>query len=234
MRECFSLRWMNLIILLHAMHNTNIVLHIAIGTFGILIGLWIMLMPKGNALHQKRGRWFLIAIGGVVLTAIIGLTFFRYMPVFAVLTIVIGYQTWSGVRAIKNKQHGPKPMDALVTLLAVVLLSVAGYTLLNTPASQIGAPSMALKIAALSGGVLLLTYDTLRWTFPRHWHATLWQYEHTYKMIASVSGLVSAVTGNVIRVGQPWSQLLPILFFSILIVVEFWKIATRPTKTNFA
>jgi uncharacterized membrane protein len=221
---------MNLIIPHPVMHITNIVLHVAIGTCGILIGLWIMLRPKGNAVHRKRGHWFLIAIGGVVVTAAVGLIFFRYMPVFAVLTIVIGYQTWSGVRAIKNKQHGPQRLDAIVTVLATLLLSVAAYTLFNAPQGQVqgqpGAPSLALKIAALSGGVLLLTYDILRWTFPRHWHATLFTYEHTYKMIASVSGLVSAVTGNVIRVGQPWSQLLPILFFTVVIAVEFWRIAT--------
>lgn len=208
------------------MHITNIVLHVVIGTFGIFIGLWMMLRPKGNRLHRKRGRWFFIAIGGVVATATIGLIFFRYMPVFAVLTIVIGYQTWSGVRAIKNKRYGPQWLDAIVTVFATLLLTVAAYTLFNAPQDQVGAPSLALKFAALCGGVLLLTYDILRWIFPRHWHATLWQYEHTYKMIASVSGLVSAVTGNVIRIGQPWSQLLPILFFTIVIAFEFWRIAS--------
>lgn len=161
------------------------------------------------------------------MTATIGLIFFRFMPVFAVLTIVIGYQTWSGVRAINNKQNGPQRLDAIVTVVATLLLCVAAYALFNAPRGQVGAPSLALKIAALSGGVLLLVYDILRWTFPRHWHATLWQYEHTYKMIASISGLVSAVTGNIIRVGQPWSQLLPIVFFTIVIAVEFLRIASQ-------
>jgi uncharacterized membrane protein len=215
-------------------HTTNIALHILIGASGILIGLVILFSVKGDAMHRQRGRWFLLAVGGVVATAVLGLSLFRYMPVFAVLTVVVGYQTFSGLRAIRNKARGPQAIDALATALATLLLAAVAYTLFVAPVGQAGAPSFALKMAAVSGGVILLTYDIARWTFPRHWHTTLWQYEHTYKMIASLSGLVSAVSGNVIRVGQPWSQLLPILFFVVVIAVEFWKIARKNRAVNFA
>jgi uncharacterized membrane protein len=215
-------------------HTTNIALHVLIGATGILIGLLVLFSTKGDAIHRQRGRWFLWAVGGVIVTAVLGLTLFRYMPVFAVLTVAVGYQTYSGLRAIRNKARGPQAVDALTTAVATVLLVVVAYTLFLAPSGQAGAPSFALKMAAVSGGVILLTYDIVRWAFPRRWHATLWQYEHTYKMIASLSGLVSAVSGNVIRVGQPWSQLLPILFFVGVIAVEFWKIARKNRAINSA
>jgi hypothetical protein len=56
---------------------------------------------------------------------------------------------------------------------------------------------------------LLLAYDAARWLFPKRWHATLWRYEHIYKILGCLFGMLSAAVGNTVRAGQPWSQLAP-------------------------
>jgi len=49
----------------------------------------------------------------------------------------------------------------------------------------------------------------VRWLFPKRRHARLWRYEHIYKILGCLFGMLSAAVGNTVRVGQPWSRLAP-------------------------
>jgi hypothetical protein len=84
------------------------------------------------------------------------------------------------------------------------------------PGMQDGqAPVVRSTLAALA---MLMAYDAARWLFPRRWHAALWRYEHIYKLLASLFGMLSAAAGNLLPAAQPWSQLLPSVLGLIAIV----------------
>jgi hypothetical protein len=68
----------------------------------------------------------------------------------------------------------------------------------------------------------LLVYDAARWLFPRRWHATLWLYEHIFKLVASLFAMLSAAIGNTVRAGQPWSQLAPSVA-GMIVIAWFWR-----------
>jgi uncharacterized membrane protein YuzA (DUF378 family) len=72
--------------------------------------------------------------------------------------------------------------------------------------------------STLAALALLLAYDAARWLFPLRWHATLWRYEHIYKILGCLFGMLSAAVGNTVRVGQPWSQLAPSVIGLVAIV----------------
>jgi hypothetical protein len=92
-------------------------------------------------------------------------------------------------------------------------------------------PSGAPVVVYSSLGALasILFYDVIRWAFPRRWYRVLWQYEHSFKLIASIFAMLSALIGNVVRVGQPWSQIAPSAI-GILVIFYFFFVLYRQDK----
>ncbi len=196
-------------------HLANILLHIGSGTVAILIGFYLLMRPKGSAEHRRWGRRFGFFTAVVVISAATGLLLFRFLPLFAVLTVLVGYQLLSGWRVIYTQAKGPALQDACWTALT------AAGALLLTPillARHQGDP--AVLWSTLGALCCILLYDSLRWLFPAWWHARLWRYEHLYKMIASIFAMLSALAGNVLRDWQPWSQLVPSVL-GILLILGF-------------
>lgn len=187
-------------------HLLNIALHIGAGIAAMGLGFLLLAAAKGTATHRRRGRLFVACTCIVCATGVIGNVFFRFIPLFAVLTVLVSYQLASGWHVIFTRAAGPNRIDALFALVA------GAWALYLIPRLLAGGTqaSAAIVIYSSMGALfLLLAYDAARWCFPRHWHAALWRYEHIYKLISALFALLSAATGNLIRVGQPWSQLLP-------------------------
>lgn len=197
-------------------HLANLAVHVAAGTLALVIGFMVLAARKGTGLHQRRGRRFCYLTLLVAVSAAIGLALFRFIPVFAALTILIPYQLVGGWRAAKTKAAGPGVIDAMLTLAAIALgVWVTGVVLAK------GQTSQAVIWASFGALFTLIAYDLLKWLFPRRWFAVVWKYEHSYKLIASLFGMVSALLGNVLRFGQPWTQLAPSAV-GFLVAVYFW------------
>ncbi len=202
-------------------HASNIALHIGAGSIAMAIGFWLLASKKGSAAHRKAGRIFAGFTLAVCATAALGNIFFRFMPLFAVLTVLVLYQLLSGWHVIYTKSAGPDRIDALMGVCAMV----AGAAL--TPLALARAESDASVIySSLVTLLLLLAYDWMRWLFPRHWHGALWRYEHIYKLLASLFAMASAAAGNLFPQAQPWSQLVPSALGIACIAWFFWREAT--------
>jgi uncharacterized membrane protein len=188
-------------------HLLNIVAHIGAGTAAIGLGLILLAGAKGTIGHRRWGRLFVALTLVVCATGAIGNLFFRFIPLFAVLTVLVTYQLLSGWHAVHTKAAGPNRIDALLALCAAAW-AIGLLPGVLSAGSQAGAVPVVVW-SSLGTLAFLLAYDAARWCFPRHWHATLWRYEHIYKLVASLFGMLSAAGGNLFPVGQPWSQLLP-------------------------
>jgi hypothetical protein len=200
-------------------HLANLAIHIGAGTVGLALGFAILAQPKGTARHRRLGRWFCLATLVVSCSAAVGSVFFRFVPLFAILSVLVPYQLVGGWRAARTRGDGPEAGDAAWTLLATVVT----LALLPSLAGPAGAVPVVVN-ASLAGLALLLAYDMLRWLFPRRWHARAWRYEHAYKMIASIFGMLSALVGNVVRAWQPWSQLLPSVAGALVILYFMYRL----------
>jgi uncharacterized membrane protein len=200
-------------------HIANLAVHVTAGTIALGIGFTMLAKAKGTPGHRRLGRIF----GGftlvVCVSAAIGTAFFRFVPIFAVLSVLVPYQLIGGWRAVYTKGRGPAWIDGCLTLLA---LAIAVWLV---PAVQ-AHPAEAPVVVRSSLGALaaILLYDGARWLFPRRWHRTLWRYEHGYKLIASIFAMLSALVGNVVRVGQPWSQIAPSAIGMLVIAWYFFRI----------
>jgi len=205
------------------LHLFNLTLHVGAGLVGIGLGLAMLLRTKGTEWHRRRGRQFVACVLVVTGTAALGSAMFRFMPMFVVLTVLTLYQVVSGWRAVRNKQAGPGAFDAAWTAAAIVATIVLLPILLSAPARGNSQPIVVL--ATLGALAFIPSYDAVRWLMPRRWFATLWIYEHVYKLVSSLAALLSAFAGNVVQWGQPWSQILPSVLGTLVIVYFFVRLA---------
>lgn len=196
-------------------HKLNIYLHIGIGSMAIVIALTQLLNHKGGNLHRRLGRLFFKCFGIVITTATLGLLVFEFRAFLAVLTITAGYSGLSGYRVLKLKGRHPKAFDNLVAMLGLV--SCFGFVLAIEHFHL--SFSKATIYATLSGLAITCLYDIAR----NYLHSTFlkrtWLNEHIVKMIGTMSGLLSAASGNVLPSFGAVSQLAPTIICSMLIVV---------------
>lgn len=200
-------------------HLTNLGIHVAAGAIALAIGFTMLAKAKGTAWHRRMGRIFCYFTLAVSCSAIVGTIFFRFVPIFAVLSVLVPYQLIGGWRSVYTQHRGPAPIDAACTLMALACL------IWLIPALR-EHPSQAPVVVYSSLGALatILAYDAARWLFPRRWYRSLWRYEHGYKLIASIFAMLSALVGNVVRVGQPWSQIAPSVVGMIVIIYFFGQL----------
>lgn len=200
-------------------HLTNILVHAGTGLIALLLGFAILAMEKGTRVHNRLGNVFCIFTLMVCLTAIVGLVCFRFMPNFAVITLLVLYQLVGGWRAAKSREKGPTIVDACWTVIAVAFLT---YLIPHVMSQPGGANTVA--ISTFSAAAIILVYDGARFFFPAGWHKYLWRYEHTYKLLSALFGMLSALVGNVVRLWQPWSQLVPSIIGIGVIVYFFLRL----------
>ncbi len=197
-------------------HLLTICIHVGAGIGAMALGLYLIATPKGTCRHRRLGRAFAVLTLVVCAAASAGLALFRFMPLFAVLTVIVSYQLLSGWHAVYTKAAGPNRVDALLLAGACAAAAWMLPHLFGADGMQVGqAPVARSTLAALA---MLLAYDAARWLFPRRWHAALWRYEHIYKLVACLFGMLSAAAGNLLPAAQPWSQLLPSVLGLITIV----------------
>jgi uncharacterized membrane protein len=188
-------------------HLLNILVHVGAGSAAIVLGFHVLGQPKDAILHRKRGRVFVLLTAVVCLSAIVGNAVFRFLPLFAVLTLLVSYQLLSGWHVIYTRAAGPNGLDAGLLLGAAAITAMLVRRLFADGA-MVGADA-SVMYSTLAAVAMLLAYDAARWLFPRRWHAALWRYEHIYKILGCLFGMLSAAVGNTVRVGQPWPQLAP-------------------------
>ena len=186
------------------MHSLNIIFHVACGGAAIALGFVILATTKGTEQHRRLGRRFGWLTLAVCASAVVGNLLFRFIPLFAILTVLVLYQFLGAWRAVVTKANGPNLIDAALTACA----AVAAFTLAPVVMGAHDGPP-AIIHSTLAALAAVIGYDIVRWLFPAHWHGTMWRYEHVYKSIASLFAMLSAASGNIIRFGQPWPQLLP-------------------------
>jgi uncharacterized membrane protein len=208
-------------------HTLNIYIHVGAGIIAMLMGIWIQAKEKGTPAHRKSGRIFVGFTLVVCASAVVGNSVFRFMPLFAVLTVLVLYQLLSGWHVIYTKAAGPNRVDALLCVTAAAWTAALVPLVLGNTSGK----SAPVVIYATLGAVsALIAYDVLRWLFPRRWHTSLWRYEHIYKIVASMFAMLSAAIGNLVPHGQPWSQLAPSVLGMATIGWFFWKESRRAQK----
>lgn len=197
-------------------HKINIIVHISTGVIALLLGIITLSTPKGKKAHKTTGRFFLYFLSIVLFTGLLGVLVFKVNQFLLVLTVLSGYNAYSGMRVLKNKTNQIYRQDILVSLFSVSTGLYFLYYIQN-----IGMIYSPVVIYATLGTLFsIILYDLLRYLIPSKKYGNLWLYEHIYKMVSAFTALLSAAAGNVYEEFQPHSQYLPSLF-GILMAIGF-------------
>lgn len=187
------------------LHQINILLHVIAGSSALLLGTVAIFSRKGKPLHKLAGKWFLAFMSVVILTGLVGVFVFKVNTFLLVITLSSGYQGFSGYRVLQTKSNKPFLLDISAI---VITLSSCAYFLYYF--KLIGMYWHPVIIYSTVGYLLaLITYDLLKYLIPAQRYGRLWFKEHIVKIIGAFSALLSAFSGTVLDVYQPYSQILP-------------------------
>ena len=208
---------------LSVIHKINIAVHITAGSSALIIGLIAIIASKGKKLHRLTGRLFLILMTIVILTGLIGVFVYGRNTFLLVITVLSGYQAFSGYRVIKAKANIPKFTDIFVCLLSLV--SVLYFLYYFKSIGMIWSP--VIIYSTVGWLFLMIVYDLGRYFIPTKIYGNLWIYEHVLKMVSAFTGLVSAFSGTVFPQYQPYSQFIPSILGTLTAICFMIAVANR-------
>ncbi|WP_273568822.1 hypothetical protein [Maribacter halichondriae] len=207
---------------LEFLHKINISIHVVTGLIALMLGITALSTLKGGKAHRKSGSFFLYFLTIVVVTGLFGVLIFEVNQFLMVITILSGYNAYSGIRVLQNKTNQVNRQDILVALLSVS----SGIYFLYYMKSIGMVWSPTIIYATLSALFLVIAYDLLRYLIPKDNYKNLWLYEHIYKMVSAFTALLAAATGTIYDDYHPYSQILPSVFGTLLaigFIVYFYR-----------
>jgi hypothetical protein len=194
------------------LHQANMLVHIIAGTIALLLGMVALVTIKGQKTHKKAGKIFMLLMSIVIFTGFLGVFMFGRNTFLVVLTVLSGYNGFSGYRVLKTKSNQPQLLDIVVALVS--LASVVYFLYYIKTIGMIWSP--VIIYSTVGALVLIIAYDFLRYFIPHTHYKMLWFYEHIYKMIGAFTALLAAFVGTVFVNYQPYSQILPSAFGTLL------------------
>lgn len=210
-------------------HLLNIAIHVLSGTIALLLGIVAIISKKGKKWHIKSGKIFLFFMTLVIITGLLGVFAFKVNPFLLVISLLSGYQAFSGYRVLKSKSNTPKFLDIFIALITMASGVYFIYYL-----KSIGMYWAPIIIYSTLGFLfLIICYDFLRYLIPPKKYKKIWIYEHIYKMIAAFTALLSAFVGTILPQYHPYSQILPSAFGTLLAIGFILYYATKKKGFTF-
>ena len=205
----------------------NVYTHVIAGGLLLVLGLIPILSEKGGNWHRRAGRIYLKLFIIVLVTALIGVAFFRSPPALMAVTFSAAYNFISGVRALKIKEQGPQLLDNMMSAFAIAVgsLMLIGMSE-NSTASW--SPIMGYSVIGMTAAIAL--YDISRNFWVATWTHKAWPIDHGLKIVGSYFAAASAASGNLLRDFQPWSEILPSIIGSVLSLVLVYFYLRRPAR----
>jgi uncharacterized membrane protein len=176
-------------------HTLNIFTHITAGSLAILAGSFVLARRKGDAVHRLAGR---ITVGLAIIcvtTALIGAVVFRGKLDLVGASIIISYNLWAGVRALKLKGNGRGIADVGPAIL--VFITGNGLFALSQIEGLLNWQP-ALVYATAGSLVAYGGWDMIRTLLPSRWRLWLNPAEHAFRMAGLIAALMSVAAATLI------------------------------------
>lgn len=207
-------------------HHVNIIIHVLAGTVALIVGVIAIITNKDYKRHIRFGRYFMRAVAIVILTGLIGVFIFKRNTFLLVITLLSGYNCFSGIRTIRLRGQKPKLYDVIIPV--IVISSALYYLYYIQSIGLFWAPSV---IYSTLGALFIVTsYDLAKPFMTVRTRKKAFIYEHVYKMISAFIALASAFLGTVFPQYKPYSQLLPSLLGIAYTFFIFIRLNQRPTS----
>lgn len=207
-------------------NTLNVAVHVTAGALALAVGLVPLFSTKGGPRHRRWGRVFVVVGGIVIGTAVIGLLIASPPMALVAATLAAGYQYVGSLRALSLRDRAPGVVDAALACTALGLAAVLLYRMGPGTASW----SPTIGYSTLGYVAALVVYDLSRHFWPRVWLRSARPLDHGLKMTGAYFAMASAGAGNVLRDRQPWSQLLPSMIGTV-VMLALWIVYVRGRGT---
>lgn len=199
------------------MHTISLTIHVLAGILALIAGFAAVFTFKGGKRHVQFGRCFLKSMSVVIATALIGVFVFDRNTFLLVITLLSGYNAYSGWRVLKLNGQKPALQDYIIPLL--VLFSGIYYLYYILSSGLYWSP--VVVYSTLGALALITLYDLSKIFIPTRLLQKTRIFEHIYKMSSALSGIASAFVGTVLPQFQPYSQILPSAIGLLYIMITF-------------
>jgi uncharacterized membrane protein len=177
------------------LHNVTLLTHILTGSLVILLGVILLLRPKGDTRHRKLGRVALNLGRLSIAAALTGALVFRGKPDLLGVSLLVAYHLWSGVRSLRLKDNGRRLADFLPAF-AIFCCGAGIFVLYLLGAKFFWEPA---RIYAAAGGLMFYGgWDLLRTLLPAVWRRYLNPAEHAFKMTSIIGAMISVAGATVL------------------------------------
>jgi hypothetical protein len=153
----------------------------------------VLARRKGNAAHRLTGR---ITVGLAIIcvtTALAGAFVFRGKLDLMGASIVISYNLWAGLRALKLEHNGRGLAD-LGPAIAIVSAGAGLFAMSRIEGLLNWQPALVYSIAGS-----LMTYggwDMVRTILPLRWRVWLNPAEHAFRMTGLIAALIAVAAAT--------------------------------------
>lgn len=196
-------------------HQLNVGAHIAMGVFGLLVGLLPLCSRKGSTIHRRAGRLFVYLAGVVLTTAVIADLFFPVPMTLVAVTLSAAYQYISSLRALHLRTSAPGLFDGG---LAVATLLACGFFMLSMGKGN-ASFTPTIGYSTIGYVAIVAIYDLSRGFWGTLWLQRVRPLDHGLKMTGVYFAMLSAGAGNLLRGLQPWSQILPSILGTLVLIL---------------
>ncbi|MEM9329502.1 MAG: hypothetical protein AAGA85_27830, partial [Bacteroidota bacterium] len=158
--------------------------HVIFGAIVLLLGLWIMLRPKGDRRHVLIGWAYVISMWAICCSAFLLVTFHRFSFFLMVVGVLTFYFSFAGVRVIRRKKDGgEKWFDWAVSALTLAFgLGLIGYGIYVAFLVQ-GFHVLTLLSSIFGIGMTRMGWKDLRFFLaPEGRERQWWLYQHISAM----------------------------------------------------
>jgi len=202
-----------------------LILHIVAGSVALICGSLSMIARKGKSVHKKSGIIFFCAMVIVAASAIF-LSVVKQSWFLFCVGIFVFYQTYSGLRAIRNKDLRHNFLDVLIILMAFA----------NGIAMLI---SGEIVLMVFGGITFLLMFTELKVFIANRKNEPLpklsWLTKHIGMMVGSYIGTFTAFLVVNIQFQPGWViWLAPTVVFVPLMQYWTWKFTKKPLRRTTA
>jgi len=177
------------------LHFANIIVHVTAGSIAILLGLILLLRRKGDRTHRRLGRVTAIIAGIGIAVALFGAVVFRGKTDLLGVSLLTGYQIWSGVRAIRLRRNG-RSLPDLVPASGLLIACGTLYFIWRSGGAVNWEP--ARVYASLGSMAFFGAWDVLRILFPSAWRIALNPAEHAFKLTCFIGALMSVASATLL------------------------------------
>ncbi len=199
---------------MNAVHAVDLAVHVGAGAIGLAVGLVPLASRKGGRAHRRWGRWFAALAMLVVGAAILSDLFASPSPALVAVTLAAAYQLAGSLRALALRGRVPGGVDAALALAALLIAGLLARSANGATASF----TPLIQYSTLGWVATIAVYDLSRHAWAQAWSRSFQPLDHGLKMTGVWVAMASAGAGNLLRDWQPWSQLLPNLLGTALMI----------------